>query len=191
MGLTVLGALMSAAAVHLASVLAIPRLADHDAYRRVAALTGGVPLKTAVTEPDTANGSFPYRDPAVVAGFCLYDLGRSPVRVVLDVAEADFAGLSVHGRYGRVPYGLTNRSASNGTIAVVLMTPLQFEQARARDGDDPSVADLRVSVPDPEGFVEAQVLAIEPSAGATARAVARTLSCTAEPAGAGGTPVRP
>lgn len=180
-GLYALGTVMVAAAVHVAAILVIPHRATRDAYARVSALAGRTALKTVSADAAIGGDAGPYVDPSVATAFCLYDLAATPVRVAVDVTGADFVGVSVHGRYGRTYYGLTNRSASNDGIALILLTPRQFERALARDPDDAPVTDLRVTVPEPEGFVEVRVLATEPSATAAARATAGQLSCTAAP----------
>ena len=180
-GLYALGTVMVAMAVHVAAILAIPHRATRDAYARVSTLAARMVLKTVSTDAPTLGDAEPYVDPAIATAFCLYDLAAAPVRVEVGVAGMGFVGVSVHGRDGRTYYGLTNRSASNGSIALVLLTPRQLERALARDPDDASVTDLRVTVPESEGFVEVRVLATEPSATAAARATAGHLSCTAAP----------
>ncbi len=177
-GFYALGTLMVALAVHLASVLAIPRRADRDAYARVAALVGQQLLHTIVAAPAQVATTFPDSDPAVATAFCLFDLEKAPAHVEIDVRDTGFVALSLHGRHGRTRYGLTNRSASGGRIALVLMTPKQAEEAAAREGDDAPAGDLSVALPEPQGFVEVQVLAAAPSAVAEARTIAGRLSCT-------------
>lgn len=173
-----LGGLMIAAAVHVVLVLAVPRRAERDAYARVAGLVGGTPLETAAG-PDPTTPGPPYRDSAIAAAFCLYDVRDAPVRIEADVAGADFAGVSLHSRHGRTFYGLTNRSASGGRITLTIMTARQSAEAAARDTEDEPTAALRVVAPEPDGFAEIQVLAAEPSAVPQAVALASKLSCSA------------
>ncbi len=168
--------LVAAGIAHLASVLALPYRSDRDAYAKVAALAGGKPLAT-VSEARSGPAAFPDRDPAVARAFCLYDLGAGPVRISLDVGDADELGLSLHARHGPAFYGLTNRSAGHGVLAVTLMTPAQFAAAQAQDTGEP--ADLRAVAPEPQGFAAAAVLATAPSAADAALSRVRRLVCGA------------
>ena len=178
LALQVTATLVVAALAHLSSILLLPRRAEHDAYARVLALVRTTPLKT-VAAPPAADRTFPYRDPATATTFCLYDLRVAPVRVSIDVAGADFVAVSFHSRRGVTFYGLTSRSASNGTVAVTLVTPQQFTEAEAGDSSDEPFKDLRVAAPEPEGFVEVDALATAPSARPGAEAAAQKLVCSA------------
>lgn len=139
-------------------------------------LAHGQPLLT-VSQSQSGPSVIPDRDPAVVTSFCLYDLRAGPVRVSLDVGDADELALSLHGRHGVAFYGLTDRSASHGSLAVTLMTPEQLADAQTRDSADDPATDLRVGAPEPEGFAAASVLATSPSAGPAAMSRARRLVC--------------
>ena len=157
-------------------MFALPYRSDRDAYARVSTLARAQRLVT-VSESESAPSVFPDRDPAVATAFCLYDLRAGPVRVSLDVGDADELALSLHGRHGLAFYGLTDRSASHGGLAVTLMTPDQLAAARAREEADDPAGDLRVAAPEPEGFAAASVLATAPSAAPAAMARARRLVC--------------
>lgn len=177
-GFHALGALLVAGVVHVALVLTVPLRTADDAYAWVSALAGGQVMRTA-PQPPPDTPILPYRDPAVAASFCLFDLRAGPVRVEMDVAGADYAGVSLHDRHGRSFYGLTNRSASNGKVALVVMTPRQLTEAAARDTGDEPDTDLRVAATEPQGFAEVQVLATRPDALPDARGLAGRLSCSA------------
>ncbi len=178
LALQVTATLILAAIVHLASILSLPRRSEHGAYARVSTLVGRVPLKT-VALPSNANTSFPYRDPALATAFCVYNLAVAPTRISVDVGGADFVAVSFHSRDGVTFYGLTNRSASNKTVSMTLMTPQQLALAVTRDTGDEAITELRVAAPEPEGFVQVDALATAPSAMAGAEASAQKLSCSA------------
>lgn len=169
-------ALVAGAIAHLASVLALPYRSNGDAYAKVSAFAHGQRLLT-VSESPSGSSVFPDHDPAVATAFCLYDLRAGPVRVSLDVGDADELALSMHGRHGVAFYGLTNRSASHGGLAVTLMTPEQLAGARMSGTSEDPAGDLRVAAPEPEGFAAASVLATAPSAAPAALDRARRLVC--------------
>ncbi len=175
-GLHALGVVLIAGLVHVASVLATPRFSARDAYARVAGLAGGRALAT-VAAPPARDPALPYRDPAVASSFCLYDLRAAPARVEVDVKGAPSVSVSLHDRHGRAFYGLTNRSASNGRIALVVMTAAQFAEAEARDTGDEGESDLRVTADEVQGFAEVDVLATASDALPEARARAARMSC--------------
>ena len=170
-----LAVLLIAGIVHIVSLLAMPWWLDGDAY---AVLTrfDREPLKTVVAAA-AAKTVFPYRDPALATAFCLYDLASGPVRVSLDVAAAEFGAVSVHDRRGQPVYVLTNRSASQGVVTLVLMTGAQAAAAEAAEPAEGSIPALRVALADAKGFVAAQVLAGLPSAEGLAEDMAKALAC--------------
>lgn len=172
-----LAVLVIAGIVHLAAMLAWPSVSRQGAFARVAALSGATsPLHT-VPLPPAAARTFAYPDPAVASAVCLFDLRAAPVRVSVDVAGAPFLALSVHTRLGQVAYGLTDRSASRGHLAVTLMTAAQKSAAEADETDGDVDQELRVAVDEERGFVEVDVLAPTPLARAEAEGMSRRLVC--------------
>ena len=77
-------------------------------------------------------------------------------------------------------YALTDRPQNEGRIDLWLVTPEQLEKLEAADGEDDPVHDVRVTAPDPQGFVEFDVL--PRVGGSTAAAqVLSSASCRLEP----------
>ncbi|UDL94866.1 hypothetical protein LGH83_00855 [Lichenihabitans sp. PAMC28606] len=170
-------AVLVAGIVHIASLLLLPRWSKADGYAKVVAITAA-PLRTHLASP-VDDAQFGFRDPAIASAFCRYDLTAGPVHISLEVADTDFVSVSVHGRHGRALYALTNRSASHGVLAFTLATDEQIAALDARETDDEPSQELRVSVPEPKGFVEAQALATAPSQRAAAERQAAALICAA------------
>ncbi len=166
--------------VHLTSTLAIPAVAERDAYARVEAL--GRPFVT-VALPPASPGSkaIPFADPAVAGAVCLYDLGGGPVRARAPLGRAGFASLSFHSRRGIVFYALTDRAANKGRMEALIVTPEQLRMLKARDDEDNPSDDLRIVSPSAKGFVMARALSESADLVASAQAQAAAMTCASEP----------
>ena len=147
-----------ALAVHLASVLLLPRVAPEDAFARIAAplSTGAVHVLAAADAPGLP---VPFRDPLVASAVCRYDLRAGTIRVSAKVTGEAMVAVSFHSREGLPFYGLTDRASNEGTIDLVLMTAAQRARIEAAEQEDPPAREVRVEAPGPEGFVQFDVLA--------------------------------
>jgi uncharacterized membrane protein len=181
--LATLCGLVLAAVVHIVVVLAIPALAEQDAFHRLraAASLEGAPAEGAqlITLPN-ANTWLPQADPATAVSACAFDLNDGPVRVSLKVGSL-FQSLSVHARGEGIFFAVTDRAAVRGALDLVIMTRRQLDEVLANEDDDEPSRDVRIVAPKPEGFVIVRVLAPFPSLRPQAEETARSVSCTAEP----------
>ena len=167
-----------AALTHFLVLLAIPNVAERDAFARVAAL--GAPFQTVALPPATPRArDFPFADPAVAAAVCVYDLANGPVRARMALGRAEFAALSFHSRRGAVFYALTDRAANKGGMEALILTQEQLRAVSARDDEDNPTDDLRIVSPSLQGFVMARVLTAGPDASAAEQAAGMT--CAQEP----------
>lgn len=164
---TLVAGLVLGAAIHLAVVLALPRLGSSSAYQRFAQTVA--PLQTVPFRP-------PQADPATELSACRFDLTDGPVRIRAPVRDL-LESLSVHGIHGGVIYALSDRGASGGVIDLTLMTQSQFDEAQAQDDVDQPSQDLRITVPAPLGLVVLRVLVPFESRRAQARELADGLAC--------------
>jgi uncharacterized membrane protein len=172
----VLATLMIAGIVHIASILAMPRLAPQDPFARIAALA---PLNKMTLLPATAPGTevLPFEDPAMAMGVCRFDLARGPVRLKTNLAPNALLLLSFHGRYGQTFYAMTDRGASRGRIEVVVATREQLDDIESRDSDEELPQELRLEAPTLQGFVLVRALAERPSLKSDAQNRITALSC--------------
>ena len=169
-----------AALTHLSALLAIPSVAEHDAYARVEAL--GTPFRTvALPAASPKSRAFPYADPAVAASVCLYDLSAGPVRAHAPLGRAGFASLSFHSRRGVVFYALTDRAANKGRMDALIVTSEQLRVLVSHDDEDNPSDDLRIVSPTLKGFVMARVLSGGADLMPQAVEQAAAMSCAAEP----------
>ena len=154
-------AFVLAGIVHLATVLAIPHLAEKDAFSRLRA-TLSTDRSEIVAAPGDQGTWLPYPDPDVALSTCAYTLDEGPVRVSARTG-ALFQSLSLHARTGGVFFAITDRAAIRGALDLVVMTRRQLDEALASEDPDEPSRDVRIVSPAREGLVVVRVLAVFPS----------------------------
>ena len=153
--------LVLAGLVHVATVLAIPRFAESDAFSRAqASETLDHPLRIhgLSGEAPPQESWLPNPDPAVSVGVCSYDLDDGPMRVS---AQA-----------------LTDQAAVRGGLDLVVMTRAQLDEALANDVAGEVTRDVRIVAPARRGFAVVRVIAALPSQRAAADAAVQAVGCT-------------
>jgi uncharacterized membrane protein len=175
----VLGAAMIAALVHIAAILIIPLYATGDAFARLTPL-GPVNATIALEQPGPRARLIPYRDPAVASAFCRFDLANGPLRVKAPADGSGFVSLSFHTRRGGIFYAITDRAATRGGLAALVVTEAQLRALEAKDDEDTPVQDLRVVSTAREGFVMIRAFSEEPSLYPRAESQARAMTCANE-----------
>ncbi|MCP1535063.1 DUF1254 domain-containing protein [Methylorubrum extorquens] len=180
--------LVIAGIVHIATVLAIPRFSEGDAFTRArASETLDHPLRIhGLAGAPAANGEWlPNPDPAVSVGVCSYDLDDGPMRVSAQAGSL-MLSVSMHSRRGAF-YAVTDQAAVRGGLDLVVMTRAQFDEALANDVAGEVTRDVRIVAPARRGFAAVRVIAALPSERAVADAAVQAVSCTidspAEPTG--------
>jgi uncharacterized membrane protein len=160
--------------VHLATLLALPRLATQAAVDRLQSLgpAGQVEL---LPPPSPADTVLPSPDPFMRLAVCRYDLADGPVRVRAPVTTAFFA-MSFYTPDGLNYYALTDKAASEGTIELTIYSALQLAEVRSREGPDTPEA-LRVESPADRGIVVFRALVPEASFAAMAEDALRRANC--------------
>ena len=106
--------LVLAAIVHLTAVLAMPWLAEQDAFSRLRA-TVSADRSEIVSAPGQQATWLPYPDPNVALATCAYTLDEGPVRVSARTGPL-FQSLSLHARGGGVVFAITDRAAIRGAL---------------------------------------------------------------------------
>ncbi len=182
--------LVIAGIVHIATVLAIPRFSEGDAFTRArASETLDHPLRIhGLAGVPAANGEWlPNPDPAVSVGVCSYDLDDGPMRVSAQAGSL-MLSVSMHSRRGAF-YAVTDQAAVRGGLDLVVMTRAQYDEALANDVAGEVTRDVRIIAPSRRGFATVRVIAALPSERAVADAAVQAVSCTidspAEPTGEG------
>lgn len=160
--------------VHLASVLALPRTASHDAYARLTPIT---PVNTVVPlpAPEPGNAMMPFMDPAFAAAVCRYDLRNAPLKLTTPVSQA-YTSVTFYTRTGVAYYAINDRAAGRRTIELDLMTTSQREALP--DEEDVTAADrLIVESPTPTGLIVIRALSSEAGLGVAAQRTLRGAKC--------------
>lgn len=162
---------------HLAIILAMPTLAGNSAFdRHAAALAPGETRLLAAQQDET---SVPFADPAVAMAVCAFDITNAPMRVEAPMPEG-FGSLSVHGRDGTVLYSVTDRTAVDGVVTLIVMTRQQHDEALATGRSDEASQELRFVSPRREGLVVVRALAAYPSSLPEVRERAAAMECMGE-----------
>lgn len=165
-----------AGVTHLTSILAMPRLAPHDAYARMEKLAP-TPHRTTLLPQAGAAGEAPMDDPALERGVCRYDLSQGPLRLRANLAPEALMLMSFHSRYGEVYYSMTDRSATRGRLEALLFLEEQRDDVEADDSEDELPQELRIVSPTPQGFVLFRALAERPGEHEAARARIAAIQC--------------
>lgn len=162
--------------VHLTSLVAVPLLADDDAYARLAAIATENRMR--VLSPPEAAG-LADAEPAVSLAVCRYSLALGPLRLAAPVGDA-FLSATFLEPGTRVYHGLTDRAAFGGTIEVVVATAEQMARISALDSEDDLVQELRVTAPGENGLVILKALSPFPSQQGESEALLKRANCEIE-----------
>ena len=171
----VLGCLVIAGIVHLASIFAMPRLAPRDAFARMSAATP--PHRVTLLPAATPQAGAPFDDPALAQGVCRYDLSQGPVRLRATLSPDALMLMSFHARQGQIFYSMTDRSATRGKLDVLLVTRQQLDVVEANDPEDELPQDLRIIAPTLEGFLLFRALGEFPGEMEDAKKRIQTIFC--------------
>lgn len=156
--LWLLGALLLAGIVHLATVLLLPRMATQDAYARVSAIA---PVNSVIPIPGPTpeKALMPFMDPAFQASVCRYDLSRGPLKFSVPISQA-YTSVSFYTRSDVAYYAINDRAAGRRMIELDLMTTTQ--RAALPENEEITAADrLIVTSPTTTGLIVIRALAPE------------------------------
>jgi uncharacterized membrane protein len=156
--LWLLGALVLAGIVHLATVLLLPQMASQDAYARVSTIA---PVNSVIPIPGPTpeKALMPFMDPAFQASVCRYDLSRGPLKFSVPISQA-YTSVSFYTRSDVAYYAINDRAAGRRLIELDLMTAAQ--RAGLPENEEITAADrLIVTSPTTTGLIVIRALAAE------------------------------
>lgn len=156
--LWLLGALLLAGIVHLATVLLLPRMATQDAYARVSVIA---PVNSVIPIPGPTpeKALMPFMDPAFQVSVCRYDLSRGPLKFSVPISQA-YTSVSFYTRSDVAYYAINDRAAGRRMIELDLMTTTQ--RAALPENEEITAADrLIVTSPTTTGLIVIRALALE------------------------------
>nr|WP_231710974.1 DUF1254 domain-containing protein [Xanthobacter dioxanivorans] len=141
--------LVLAAIAHIVSILAMPALAERNAYARLSERTDANVL-VLLPDPTPRETALPMMDPAFISAVCLYDLSEGALKVRVP-ATADYTSVSFYTAEGLAFYALSDQAAGK-VIELDLMTASQ--KAALPEDEEITAADrLVIESPALEGIV--------------------------------------
>ena len=174
----VLGAVLIAVMVHLASLLALPGFATNDAYARLGR-DAPVDQVTPLTQAQVAALGLPFYDRSFETAVCKYDLSAGVLRLRAPSPDTMLL-VTLIARGGNVYFSVSDRAAIKGLVEVLVGTDAQIEQIEASDKDDEVLGELRVRAPKPQGVALIRVFAPDETGKARAAEDAAQASCQIE-----------
>lgn len=137
------------AIAHIVSILAMPALAERNAYARLSERMESN-VMTLLPDPTPQQHPLPMMDPAFISAVCLYDLSQAPLKVRVP-ATSDYTSVSFYTADGLAFYALSDQAAGK-VIELDLMTPSQ--KAALPEDEEITAADrLVIESPALEGIV--------------------------------------
>ncbi len=176
--LWVLGAVLLGGIVHLATVLALPRAANQDAYSRLSSLTK-VNAVVPMPAPTADSSVMPFMDPAFTAAVCRYDLTDGIIKLNVPLSQA-YTSVTFYTRNSVAYYAIDDRAAGRRAIELDLMTADQH--AQVPEEEDVTAADrLIIESPTTTGLIVLRALAPEPGLMPMARRALANAQCRIGP----------
>ena len=172
--LTIVAGIILGGIVHLVSVLALPRIASHDAYSRLTPVTEQNAV-TALPAAAPSNSPMPFMDPAFAMAICRYDLSSGPLKLTVPVSQA-YTSVSFYTRNEIAYYAINDRSAGKKVIELDLMTEAQHNELP--EDEEVTAADrLIIDSPSTTGLIVMKALAAEPGLMPQAQATLQAATC--------------
>ncbi|SIQ04969.1 hypothetical protein [Bosea sp. TND4EK4] len=175
LAMTTLAGLLLAGIVHIATVLLIPTLSQHDAAHAYGALGAAGRAELVTVDGGTAPAVLEAERQAVTA-VCAYDLAGGPLRVMARTGTLPL-GITLHRRTGGVLYAITDRAAIRGVLEFIVLTEAQHDERVADDEEGETSRELRVISDSERGLVVIRVLAKQASDRPDAEALAAGVQC--------------
>ena len=172
-----LAIVLIAGVAHLASILALPWLARQDGFHRLDAVAQA--NRMVLLSDAEARAALPTGDPAMVAAVCRYVLEGGPVRVRI-LAGPTPTAIVVLRKGAGVFHSVSDKSATQGVLEVVVATADQMDDITEQDTDDDPVQEVRLTSPSETGIVLVRALVPLPSMRAEVEAALGTATCEAE-----------
>jgi uncharacterized membrane protein len=185
-----LGALLGGVALHLLTLLALPRLAPGSAFRRLAQKT---PVGQVELLPRAGPATGPsFTDPFAALALCRFDLTQGPLRLRARADGDHPFSVSVRLADGTIIFSANDRQTPGGRFNILIVTQAQADaQDVLRDNAEqdensaskPAPADedeLRLISPAKAGFALFRALSLRESDYDAAAAALSSVECAVE-----------
>lgn len=122
------GILFLAGTVHIGTILLVPAMASSDGWSRLAAFAGD--SRFSEVPVSGANGSNVIGlDPLFVNGACRVQLSDSPAAITVEARDR-FWSLALYDPSGTIIFSLNDRTALEGRLDMVVVSPTQNAELR-------------------------------------------------------------
>ena len=143
------GGLAAAGIIHVLAVLAIPQLAERDAWTRLSALTKPNTLAVA----DAKNGlRLPFTPPDLITAYCVFDISEHNVIIEAPLPEAAWS-VTVSARSGENFYVVTGADAKKPAVRLLIIPhdrlPEESSTEETGEGGNQNI----IVAPGPTGIV--------------------------------------
>jgi uncharacterized membrane protein len=165
---------VGAGIVHIAILLLLPLFSERDAWSRLA--TAADPyVMTAADGSDGRTPTVEAPDPFFRASACRFDLQDGPVRLKAD-GGVPFWSASIYDRGGQNVYNFNDRTAADGALDFVVVTPTQMIDMR-KDLPADMESSVFVEADIDEGIVVVRAFAPDDSWTSTIATYLRSIAC--------------
>ncbi|MDI7861278.1 DUF1254 domain-containing protein [Rhizobiaceae bacterium n13] len=166
--------LVGAALLHLVIVLALPYFTGRDAYTRILSYDDVNRFFMLSSTPDASG--LANDDPYVKNAVCAFSLEQAPVRLQAE-GPVPFWSLSIYDTASNEVFSMNDRTSVDGTVDVVLATPIQMTALR-KALPEALGQSILVEVPQTEeGYTVLRTLAPQRSLEEAAQTFLTTASC--------------
>lgn len=165
---------VGAGIVHIAILLLLPLFSERDAWSRLAT-AADLYIMTAADGSDGKTPTVEAPDPFFRASACRFDLQDGPVRLKAD-GSVPFWSASIYDRGGQNVYNFNDRSATDGVLDFVIVTPAQMIDMR-KDLPAELESSVFVEADVDEGIVVVRAFAPDDSWGRTIATYLGSIAC--------------
>lgn len=177
--LWMLGVVMMAGIVHIATVIGVPRYAVDDPWKEIARFGPDGAFSTLPPAGDA--GALPGLDPAMAQATCRFVLDGGPIRIKATPPDV-YWSLSLYDRRGLHVWGFDNRGAGQKAADVLVADEVQVAQLRENppeEFEDVVIVDWKGR----EGIALLQIFRALPSMEGEIAAALKGAECRATPLG--------
>jgi uncharacterized membrane protein len=174
-GYACLAGLVGAGIVHIVILLLVPEFSERDAWARLESISR--PYEMTVLDAGHAEvQSIGTTDPSFVTAACRFDLSEGSVHVGA-TGNVPLWSAAVYDRGGANLYSLTDRSAVDRVLDLVILTPDQMIEAR-KDMPEDFDRSVLIETPAGEGIVVVRAFVPDASWAAAIGDFVRRTTCT-------------
>jgi uncharacterized membrane protein len=147
----IMGALCVAGIAHIASIMLMPYVSLRNPAM-ILAKSYPVNQLELVDSSKPLPVTLPFSDPAMKTAVCAYDITEKPIRIVIETGGS-FLSVIFMQPDAKIFYSVTDKSAVQRKLEIVLATPEQIGSLESQDPDDEAVQEWRLRAPEAKGIV--------------------------------------